>query len=110
MRSKRKSCFCKNIEELVKFEAQQHVPFPIEEVVWDWAMLDSTGPEKEVALVAIKRDALTEINATVAQAGIGTREVDAAPMALYNAFRYNYPEEDAPILLMDIGADCPVRR
>ena len=93
-----------NIDELVKFEAQQHVPFPIEEVVWDWAMLDSTGPEKEVALVAIKRDALTEINATVAQAGIGTREVDAAPMALYNAFRYNYPEEDAPILLMDIGA------
>ena len=93
-----------NIDELVKFEAQQHVPFPIEEVVWDWAMLDSTGPEKEVALVAIKRDALTEINATVAQAGIGTREVDAAPMALYNAFRYNYPEENAPILLMDIGA------
>ena len=93
-----------NIDELVKFEAQQHVPFPIEEVIWDWAMLDSTGPEKEVALVAIKRDALTEINATVAQAGIGTREVDAAPMALYNAFRYNYPEENAPILLMDIGA------
>ncbi|MDP6209457.1 MAG: type IV pilus assembly protein PilM, partial [Roseibacillus sp.] len=93
-----------NIEELVKFEAQQHVPFPIEEVIWDWAMLDSTGPEKEVALVAIKRDALTEINATVAEAGIGTREVDAAPMALYNAFRYNYPEEDAPILLMDVGA------
>ena len=93
-----------NIDELVKFEAQQHVPFPIEEVIWDWAMLDSTGPEKEVALVAIKRDALTEINATVAEAGIGTREVDAAPMALYNAFRYNYPEEDAPILLMDVGA------
>ena len=93
-----------NIDELVRFEAQQHVPFPIEEVVWDWARLDSTGPEKEVALVAIKRDALTEINATVAEAGIGTREVDAAPMALYNAFRYNYPGEEAPILLMDVGA------
>ena len=93
-----------NIDELVQFEAQQHVPFPIEEVIWDWAMLDSTGPEKEVALVAIKRDALTEINQTVAEAGIGTREVDAAPMALYNAFRYNYPGEDAPVLLMDVGA------
>ena len=93
-----------NVEELVRFEAQQHVPFPIEEVIWDWAEVESTGPEKEVALVAIKRDALTEINETVAQAGIGTREVDAAPMALYNAFRYNYPDEDSPVLLMDVGA------
>ncbi|HAO96535.1 MAG TPA: hypothetical protein DCQ96_10785 [Verrucomicrobiales bacterium] len=93
-----------NIEELVKFEAQQHVPFPIEEVVWDWARMESSSPEKEVVLVAIKRDALTEINETVAQAGIGTREVDAAPMALYNAFRYNYPNEDSPVLLMDVGA------
>jgi len=93
-----------NVEELVRFEAQQHVPFPIEEVIWDWAGLDSAGPEKEVALVAIKRDSLTEINSTVAEAGIGTREVDAAPMALYNAFRYNYPDEDSPVLLMDVGA------
>ena len=93
-----------NIDELVKFEAQQHVPFPIEEVIWDWSLLNSAGPEKEVALVAIKRDALTEINNTVAEAGIGTREVDAAPMALYNAFRYNYPGEEDPVLLMDVGA------
>ena len=93
-----------NIDELVKFEAQQHVPFPIDEVIWDWALLDSVGPEKEVALVAIKRDALTEINETVAEAGIGTKEVDAAPLALYNAFRYNYPDEEEPVLLMDVGA------
>ena len=93
-----------NVEELVRFEAQQHVPFPIEEVVWDWARVESSSPEKEVVLVAIKRDALTEINETVAQAGIGTREVDAAPMALYNAYRYNYPDEDSPVLLMDVGA------
>ena len=93
-----------NVEELVRFEAQQHVPFPIEEVVWDWARVESSSPEKEVVLVAIKRDALTEINETVAQAGIRTREVDAAPMALYNAFRYNYPDETSPVLLMDVGA------
>jgi type IV pilus assembly protein PilM len=93
-----------NIDELVKFEAQQHVPFPIDEVVWDWQLLDSTGPEKEVALVAIKDDALTEINETVAEAGLGTKEVDAAPMALYNAFRYNYPEVVESVLLMDVGA------
>jgi type IV pilus assembly protein PilM len=93
-----------NIDELVKFEAQQHVPFPIDEVVWDWQLLDSSGPEKEVALVAIKGEALTEINETVSEAGLGTKEVDAAPMALYNAFRYNYPDVQESVLLMDIGA------
>ncbi|MEO1844261.1 MAG: Amuc_1101 family PilM-like pilus complex protein [Akkermansiaceae bacterium] len=93
-----------NIDELVKFEAQQHVPFPIDEVVWDWQLLDSSGPGKEVALVAIKGEALTEINETVSEAGLGTKEVDAAPMALYNAFRYNYPDVQESVLLMDIGA------
>ncbi|MFP6866716.1 MAG: type IV pilus assembly protein PilM [Roseibacillus sp.] len=93
-----------NIDELVKFEAQQHVPFPIDEVVWDWQLLESSGPEKEVALVAIKGEALTEINETVSRAGLGTKEVDAAPMALYNAFRYNYPDVQESVLLMDIGA------
>ncbi|MFP6878137.1 MAG: type IV pilus assembly protein PilM [Roseibacillus sp.] len=93
-----------NIDELVKFEAQQHVPFPIDEVVWDWQLLESSGPEKEVALVAIKGEALTEINETVSEAGLGTKEVDAAPMALYNAFRYNYPDVQESVLLMDIGA------
>lgn len=93
-----------NIGELVAFEAQQHVPFPLDEVIWDWQLLDSTGIEKEVALVAIKSDALSEINGTVSEAGLSTRMVDAAPMALYNAFRYNYPDVEESVLLMDIGA------
>lgn len=93
-----------NIDQLVAFEAQQHVPFPIDEVTWDWELLPESGPEKEVALVAIKGDALAEINETVAEAGLGTKEVDAAPMALYNAFRFNYPDVQEPVLLMDIGA------
>lgn len=93
-----------NIGELVAFEAQQHVPFPLDEVIWDWQLLDSSGIEKEVALVAIKSDALSEINGTVTEAGLTTRMVDAAPMALYNAFRYNYPDVEESVLLMDIGA------
>ena len=42
-----------NIEQLVTFEAQQHVPFPLDEVVWDYEILESAG-EKEVVIVAIK--------------------------------------------------------
>jgi len=93
-----------NIQQLVAFEAQQHVPFPIEEVIWDWQLLDSGSDGKEVALVAIKGDALNDMNDLVVDAGLGTVEVDAAPMALYNALKYIYPELDETALLVDIRA------
>ena len=49
-----------NIEQLVTFEAQQHVPFPLQEVVWDYELIEG-ATEKEVVIVAIKADALDEI-------------------------------------------------
>jgi type IV pilus assembly protein PilM len=92
-----------NIEQLVTFEAQQHVPFPLAEVVWDYELIEGVD-EKEVVIVAIKADALDEINTSVNDSGLGTSEVDVAPMALYNAFRATYGNPDEPILLIDIGA------
>ena len=93
-----------NLEQLVEYEAQQHVPFPIDEVVWDWELLDPDGVEKEVVIVAIKGEALDELNDCVVDAGLVTAQVDAAPMALFNSFRYNYPEESEPVLIIDVGA------
>jgi type IV pilus assembly protein PilM len=93
-----------NMDELVKFEAQQNVPFPIDEVVWDWEKLETGGIETEVVIVAIKSDSLNELNSVVAETGLGTRLVDCAPIALYNAFRYNYPDLQESVLLLDIGA------
>jgi type IV pilus assembly protein PilM len=92
-----------NIEQLVTFEAQQHVPFPINEVVWDYELIESSS-EKEVVIVAIKGDALDEINAAVNDSGMSTAEVDVAPMALYNAFRASYGEPAETVLVIDIGA------
>jgi len=93
-----------NLEQLVTFEAQQHVPFPINEVVWDWQLLDTPGAEQEVVLVAIKNDALDDINECVNDANMQTGSVDASPMALCNAFRAAYPDLEEPALLIDIGA------
>ena len=92
-----------NIEQLVTFEAQQHVPFPLAEVVWDYELIEGAA-EKEVVIVAIKSDALDEINTAVNDSGIGTSEVDVAPMAIYNAFRATYGNPEEPVLLIDIGA------
>ncbi|MDQ3200397.1 MAG: type IV pilus assembly protein PilM [Verrucomicrobiota bacterium] len=93
------------IERIITFEAQQNVPFPIEEVVWDYQLVGSGSAEKiEVVLVAIKADLLEAINAVVEGAGLITTRVDVATMALYNAFRYNYSELTGCSLLIDIGA------
>ena len=93
------------IERIVTFEAQQNVPFPIEEVVWDYQLVGSSEADKiEVVLVAIKADLLDGINAAVEAAGLQTRRVDVAPMALYNAFRFNYSELTGSSLVIYIGA------
>jgi len=93
-----------NMDELVKFEAQQNVPFPIDEVVWDWEKLETPGIDTEVVLVAIKSDSLNDLNSVVSETGLGTRLVDCAPTALYNAYRHNYQGVEECVLLIDVGA------
>jgi type IV pilus assembly protein PilM len=93
------------IDQIVTFEAQQNVPFPIEEVVWDYQLVASRDESKiEVVLVAIKADLLDELNNAVQDSGLLTGIVDVAPMSLYNAFRYNYADATGCSLLLDIGA------
>lgn len=99
------------VEQIIGFEAQQNVPFPIDEVVWDYQLVGDIGPgptgtspQLDVVLVAIKADLLDELNEAAESAGFRTALVDAAPMALYNAFRYSYSDLDGCSLLVDLGA------
>jgi type IV pilus assembly protein PilM len=93
------------IEKIISFEAQQNVPFPIDEVVWDYQLVGGGAAEQiQVVLVAIKADLLDEINGAVEETGLRTSIVDVATMALYNAFRYNYSDLTGCSLLVDIGA------
>src|SRR6266404_1054455 len=93
------------IEKIVSFEAQQNVPFPIDEVVWDYQLVGGgLDQQVQVVLVAIKVDLLEEINAAVEETGLRTSIVDVAPMARYNAFRYNYSDLSGCSLLAYIGA------
>lgn len=93
-----------DLSDLVTMEAQQQIPFPLDEGAWDWAALDTNGIEKEVVLVAIRQEILDDIGDSVAGAGLNLKHVAAAPTALFNAFRYNYPDVTEPVLLVDIGA------
>lgn len=92
------------VEEIVKFEAQQNVPYPIDDVVWDYQLIEQESSEVEVVLAAVKSDLLDEMNGAVEGAGLKTNVVDVSPFALYNAYRYNYGDTEGCTLLIDIGA------
>lgn len=94
-----------DLNQIIGFEAQQNIPFPIDEVVWDYQPLGEPVDGKlNVVLVAMKTDALEAVNGAVETAGFAPQVIDIAPMAVLNAFRYNYPDVDGCSLIVDIGA------
>lgn len=93
-----------DIAEQVGYEAQQHIPFPLEDIIYSYQELADRGEgEREVLLVAIKKDVLDNLNSQVEGSSLKTRSVDCSITSLYNAFRANY-DEDEPVMLLDIGA------
>ena len=94
------------IEQMVAFEAQQNVPFPIQEVTWDYQMMPNrtSGSEAEAVIVAIKKDVLEAEVEAVENVGVKIKQVDVAPFALLNAFRYSEPQTDECSLIIDMGA------
>lgn len=93
------------VAQIVTYEAQQNVPFPLEEVVWDYQILGTSATgELEVLLVAIKTDIVEGMFRTAGAAGLRVDLVDVSPAALCNAFRYNYGDPEGCTMLLDIGA------
>jgi type IV pilus assembly protein PilM len=93
------------IDKIIAFEAQQNVPFPMDQVVWDYQLVGGgMGEQIQVVIVAIKRDLLDDINNAVEETGLQTRIIGMASMGLYNAFCYNYTDLSGCSLLVDIGA------
>src|SRR5438477_10141545 len=93
------------VTQIIKYEAQKNVPFPLEEVVWDYQILGTTPTgELEVLLVAIKADVVDGLFRTADAAGLRVQLVDVSPADICNAFRYNYGDLDGCTMLLDVGA------
>jgi type IV pilus assembly protein PilM len=93
------------VGQIIQYEAQQNVPFPLAEVVWDYQILGSApGGELEVLLVAIKSEIVEGLFRVAEQCKLKLQLCDASPAALCNAFKFNYGELDDCTMLLDIGA------
>ena len=92
------------IRQIVQYEAEQNVPFPIDEVVWDYQLIGGDEGEMNVMLVAVKIETVKRFTDCVQAAELEPEIVDVAPMALYNAVCFNYPDNGECTMVLDMGA------
>jgi type IV pilus assembly protein PilM len=110
----------KKIPDIVKYEARQQIPFPLEQVVWRWQRLAGGMEESgfvldaEVALFAMKREQVFKALAPLMQAGIHVDVLQLAPIALANMAIFDQlpdvttidPDQPIPSLaLVSVGVD-----
>jgi type IV pilus assembly protein PilM len=112
----------KMLPDIVKYEVKQQIPFPIDEVIWDWQQLGGTVVEgraidAEVGLFAMKREAVYRALRPLTDAEIEVDILQLAPLALFNYVCHDVienltksedfdPDNPPPsIAIMAIGTD-----
>ena len=100
------------LAESIYWEAEQYIPFDIQDVNLDYQILDAgTGAEStgtmDVLLVAAKKEKIADYTGVISQAGRLPVIVDVDAFALQNAYEVNYGlEPDAVVVLLNAGASA----
>ena len=92
-------------EQMIRYEVEQNIPFPIDEMVCDRQVLGETANgDKSVMIVAAKVDQVEAITSALTGAGFQPDLVDVAPLAVVNAIKAANPGDESCIVMLDIGA------
>ena len=100
------------LAESIYWEAEQYIPFDIQDVNLDYQILDpGTGPDSkgtmDVLLVAAKKEKIADYTGVIAQAGRTPVVVDVDAFALQNAYEMNYgPDANTVVVLLNAGASA----
>jgi type IV pilus assembly protein PilM len=92
--------------EVIRWEAEQHVPFDMDNVELDFQILDPEGDglQMTVLLVAAKRELVDHKLALLSDVGLDPAIIDIDAFALHNAFELNYPDAMRGVVgLINIG-------
>jgi len=91
------------IEQIIHYEAQLQIPFPINEVIWNYELFDIyDSPETEVALVAVKKDIIDEKLKLLSETGLEVDFIEVDPFSLYNVLDFVNGIKNK--IILDIGA------
>ena len=121
------------IEQIVEYEAKQTVPYPMDEVIWDYQLVKHTiksdvvpepepNPEggepavpkepeagideMEALFVAVKSDLVTELAEVIQESGKDILSIEIAPTAFFNAARANQIGVTQCDMILNIGGRC----
>ena len=97
------------LRDSIQWEAEQYIPFEIDEVMVDYESLESEeaseGEDMDVVLVAVKKDKVNDYTSVISQVGRNTLLVDVDVFAIQNCFDINYPDlTESSVGLVNIGA------
>ena len=94
------------LDESITWEAEQYIPFDIQDVRLDYELLEGgSGGNMDVLLVAVKRDKISEYTSAITQAGKNASIVDVDVFALQNCYEINYGIDPGRVVaLLNIGA------
>ncbi|MCE9531322.1 MAG: type IV pilus assembly protein PilM [Planctomycetes bacterium] len=92
----------KKIDDIVKFEAKQQIPFPLEEVVWDYQKVSEGTVEggfaidTEIGLFAMKRDMISRYMNHFQSVNVEVHTIQMSPLALCNYVTYDILKKGGP--------------
>src|SRR3989338_889501 len=94
------------LKQTMKFEAQNQIPFSMNEVMWDWSLLDSDkDSSRRAVIVAIKKNLVEEIVSRLNSVRLSTELIDVAPISVYNCMAFNEDFDSQELgAILDIGA------
>jgi type IV pilus assembly protein PilM len=93
------------VDQMVELEAKQHVPFPINEVAWNYIKTTSGATaENEAMLCAIRKEQVQELDDEMRRSKAALYGFDLAPAAIFNSYAYNYSDEAECVVILDLGA------
>lgn len=97
------------LAEQIRWEAEQYIPFNINEVSLDYHVLKGSSlagdGNMDVILVAARKEKIDDYTSVISQAGLEPMVVDVGTFAALNCFEVNYGDEMPPsAALIDIGA------
>ena len=96
----------KGVPDLVRFEAVQQIPFPIDEVEWDYQTFASEdSPDVEVGIFAATSERINEMLAMYGEVGLTPDLINLSPVCAYNAIAYDlaFTEQTPGTVIIDIG-------
>lgn len=95
----------KKILEIVRFEAIQQIPFPLDDVEWSHQLFQSPdSPEVEVGIFAMRKDLINQHIQYFTDVDLNVQTVQMSPLAVYNAMYYDQRINDTT-LIIDLGAE-----